>query len=97
VTQPITALFKKVDTSRKKTMDVSEEKYSAFKKVHRDFENILKLDQCRSCTCLYSDMMGLILEAIKSFRRSGDRNNLAYVEKDFEKWLKEAKELNLHG
>lgn len=78
-------------------MDVSEKKYSAFKKVHQDFESIIKLDQCRSCTCLYSDMMGSILEAIRSFRKSEDGKNLAYVEKDFEKWLREAKELNLHG
>ncbi len=77
-------------------MDVREEKYLALKKVHQDFADIRKEEQCRTCACFYVDMMGVVLEAVKAFRRSENGNELADVEKDFEKWLTEASSLDLH-
>ena len=77
-------------------MDVREEKCLVLKKVHQDFADIRKAEQCRTCACFYADMMGVVLEAVKAFRRSENGDELADVEKDFEKWLKEASNLNLH-
>lgn len=78
-------------------MNVMEQKYLAFKKIHKDFSNIMKVNRCRTCACLYLDMMGAIYEKIRSFRKTDKEDKLLYIEKDFERWLKEAAELDLHG
>jgi hypothetical protein len=82
--------------SRKRALDVREEKYLALKKVHQDFADIRKEERCRTCACFYADMMGAILEAVKTFRRNENGSELADVEKDFDNWLNEASGLDLH-
>ena len=77
-------------------MNVKEEKYSTLKKVHEDFSEIRKEKLCRTCACFYADMMGVVLEAVKAFRKSENGKVLASVENDFETWLKEASGLELH-
>ena len=77
-------------------MDIKEEKYSALKKVHEDFAEIRKEKLCRTCACFYADMMGVILDAVKTFRKSQNGKVLADVENDFDGWLKEASGLELH-
>lgn len=77
-------------------MDIREERYRALKKVHKDFANIINLDRCRTCACFYADMMASILEAVKTYRNKENSNRLANVEKDFDLWLREAADMDLH-
>lgn len=77
-------------------MNIREEKYLALKKVHEDFSEIRKEKLCRTCACFYADVMGVILESVKAFRKSENGKVLAGVEKDFDNWLKEATSLELH-
>lgn len=78
-------------------MDISQERVATIRRVHRAFSKIMKLEQCRTCSCFYADMMGQILEVVRTARNTGDGKALAPIENDFQQWLEEAKELDLHG
>ena len=78
-------------------MDITQERVAAIRRVHRAFSKIMKLEQCRTCSCFYADMMGQILEVVKSTQNTGDGKALVGIKNDLQKWLEEAKELDLHG
>lgn len=73
------------------------QKLSAFKKIHEDFKEILKYEKCRTCSCFYGDVLNSIYEKIKRFRAIESDHRLVEIENDFERWIKEADFLNMHG
>lgn len=72
-------------------------KLDAVREIHAAFEAVLKNDKCRSCACLYRDVLGDVAEKIRAFGESENDNRLAPIEKDFDRWIKEADVLNMHG
>lgn len=72
-------------------------KLDAVMEIHAAFEAVLKNDKCRSCACLYRDVLGDVSEKIRAFGESENDNRLVPVQKDFERWIKEADVLNMHG
>ena len=75
----------------------NEQKIKAIKTIHAEFQDILKHEKCRTCSCFYGDVLAGIYEKIKSFRKIESDHSLADIENDFERWIKEANFLNMHG
>lgn len=73
------------------------QKIIAAKEIHAEFERILKHEKCRTCSCLYGDVLNGIREKIKVFNKSDPDQDLARIERDFERWMKEADALKMHG
>jgi len=75
----------------------NEQKIKAIKTIHAEFQDILKHEKCRTCSCFYGDVLTGIYEKIKRFRKIESDHSLADIENDFERWIKEADFLNMHG
>jgi len=75
----------------------NEQKIKAVKTIHAEFQDILKHEKCRTCSCFYGDVLTSIYEKIKKFRKIESDHSLADIENDFERWIKEANFLNMHG
>ena len=75
----------------------NEQKIKAIKTIHAEFQDILKHEKCRSCSCFYGDVLNSTFEKIKRFRTTIADYTLTKIEKDFEHWIKEAGLLKLHG
>jgi len=75
----------------------NEQKIKAIKTIHAEFQDILKHEKCRTCSCFYGDVLTSIYEKIKRFRKIESDHSLADIENDFEQWIKEANFLNMHG
>jgi len=75
----------------------NEQKIKAIKTIHAEFQDILKHEKCRTCSCFYGDVLTGIYEKIKRFRKIESDHSLADIENDFERWIKEANFLNMHG
>jgi hypothetical protein len=73
------------------------QKINVVKAIHTEFENILKHEKCRTCSCLYGEVLNGILEKIKAFNKNRSNQKLARIESDFERWMKEADVLKMHG
>lgn len=76
---------------------INNQKIKAFKNIHADLKDILKQERCRSCACLFGDVLVGVCEKIKRFRKAGSDHSLAEIENDFERWIKEATFLKMHG
>jgi hypothetical protein len=76
---------------------VNETKINALQKIHAEFEDILKHAKCRSCSCFYADVLNSILAKIKTYRKGETDPRLAVIENDFERWVKDADLLKMHG
>jgi hypothetical protein len=76
---------------------VIETKIDAFQKIHAEFKDILKHEKCRTCSCLHADVLNIILEKIKTFRKSESDRRLVVIENDFERWANDADILKMHG
>ena len=75
----------------------NETKINAFQKIHAEFEDILKHEKCRSCSCFYADVLNSILVKLKIFRDGESDHRLAAIENDLERWVKDADLLKMHG
>ena len=75
----------------------NEQKIKAIKTIHAEFQYILMHEKCRTCSCFYGDVLTGIYEKIKRFRKIESDHSLAEIENDFERWIKEADFLNMHG
>jgi hypothetical protein len=73
------------------------QKIRAVKEIHAEFIKILKHEKCRSCSCLYGDVLSSVFEKIKKFRKSESDYSLVEIENDFERWTREADLLKMHG
>ena len=73
------------------------QKIKVVKGIHAEFEDILKHEKCRTCACLYADVLNNILAKIKKFRKTETAQDLVRIENDFERWIKEAAFLKMHG
>ena len=73
------------------------QKITAFKRIHTDFKEILKHENCRTCSCFYGDVLSSIYEKIRGFRKIESDQRLVEIENDFERWIKEADFLKVHG
>ena len=76
---------------------VNETKINAFEKIHAELEDVLKHEKCRTCSCFHADVLNIILAKIKAFRKSNPDLRLIGIETDFERWVKEADFLKMHG
>ena len=76
---------------------LNAQKIMAFKKIHADFQDIMKHEKCRTCSCFYGDVLNSIYDKIKKFREIESDHNLVEIGNDFECWLKEADPLKAHG
>jgi hypothetical protein len=75
----------------------SEIKINAFQKIHAEFKDILSHGKCRSCSCFYADVLNSILVKLKTYRKDESDHRLITIEKDFERWVKDADDLKMHG
>ena len=78
----------------------SARKLTAIKKIHNDFKAILKHEKCRTCACFYGDVLNGVYERIKKFRKSEPTESdqrLVQIENDFERWIRDAAFLKMHG
>jgi len=75
----------------------NEQKIKAIQTIHAEFQDILKHEKCRTCSCFYGDVLTSIYEKIKRFRKIESDHSLADIENDFERWIQEANFLNMHG
>ena len=75
----------------------SEAKINAFQQIHAEFKDILQHEKCRSCSCIYTDVLNTILAKLKAYRTGEADHRLAAIENDFERWAKEADILKMHG
>ena len=76
---------------------VIETKINAFQKIHAEFKDILTHEKCRTCSCLHADVLNILLEKIKTFRKSEPDYRLLVIENDFERWANDADMLKMHG
>jgi hypothetical protein len=76
---------------------LNAQKILAFKKIHADFQTIMKHEKCRTCACFYGDVLTGVYEKIRRFRETDPERSVAWIEKDFERWLREADALKTHG
>ncbi len=76
---------------------VIETKINAFQKIHAEFKDILKHEKCRTCSCLHADVLNILLEKIRTFRKSEADRRLVVIENDFERWANDADMLKMHG
>ena len=74
-----------------------EKKVRAVKLIHAELSDILKKDKCRLCSCFYADVLNSTLDKIRIFRKAISDRGLAAIENDFERWIKDADFLNMHG
>ena len=81
----------------KMTPSRNAQKILAFQRIHKDFRAILKHEKCRTCSCFYGHVLSSIYEKIKRFRTTESDHRLVEIETDFERWIKEAAFLNMHG
>ena len=72
-------------------------KIKVVKGIHAEFKDILKNEKCRTCSCFYADVLNNILVKIKKFRKTEAAQDLARIENDFERWIKEAAFLKMHA
>lgn len=78
-------------------MSILEEKITAIEKVHHEFAEIMKLERCRTCSCLHKDILAAILENIRdTSTKIKDDGRLAAFGKDFAKWIEDANSVDLH-
>ena len=75
----------------------NDQKIRAIKTIHAEFQDILKHDKCRTCSCFYGDMLTRIYEKLKGVRKIESDHQIMEMENDFRNWIKEADFLNLHG
>ena len=76
---------------------ILDEKITAIEKVQREFSKIMQLERCRTCSCLYTDMMASILDTIQDINSSMENDNrLTAARKDFSKWIEDASNTDLH-
>ncbi len=75
---------------------ILDEKITAIEKVHREFSKIMQLERCRTCSCLYTDMMASILDTIRDISSMENDNRLTAARKDFSKWIEDAGNTDLH-
>jgi len=75
----------------------SARKLAAIKKIHTDFKAILKHEKCRTCSCFYGDVLNGVYERINKFRKTESDQRLVQIENDFERWIREAAFLKMHG
>ena len=75
----------------------NEQKIKAIKTIHAEFQDILKYEKCRTCSCFYGDVLTGIYEKIKRFRKTETDHSLAEIENDFRHWIKDADFLGMHG
>jgi hypothetical protein len=76
---------------------LNAQKIMAFKKIHADFNDIMKHEKCRTCSCFYGDVLNSVYERIRRFREIEPDRSLAIIEHDLEHWLREADLLKTHG
>lgn len=76
---------------------LNAQKIMAFKKIHADFQDIMKHEKCRTCACFYGDVLNRVYEKIKRFREIEPDRSVARIEKDFEHWIREADAPKTHG
>ena len=76
---------------------INHQKIKAFKTLHAELEDILKHEKCRSCSCLFGDVLSGVCEKMKRFRNAESDHSLVEIENDFERWIKEAAFLKMHG
>ena len=74
-----------------------EQKIDAFRKIHGDFKEIMKKERCRTCSCFYSDVLGLVYEKIRRFQEINSDLTVKKIRNDFENWLKASGSFNMHG
>lgn len=78
-------------------MNILDEKIMAIEKVHREFVNIMQHERCRTCSCLYADMMASIMDTIRDVSNSiKDNSRLTDAGRDFSKWIEVAGNIDLH-
>jgi len=73
------------------------QKIAAIKKIHAEFEDILKHEKCRSCSCFHGDILNSLFEKISRFRKAESDDSLVKIQDDFARWIKEADFLKMHG
>jgi hypothetical protein len=74
-----------------------ETQINAFQKIHAEFKDILQKEKCRSCACLYMDVLNNILGKLKTYRQCERDHRLVAIESDFERWAQDADYLKMHG
>ena len=47
---------------------LKKQKIAAFQKIHGDFNEIMKKERCRTCSCFYSDVLSPVYEKIRRFQ-----------------------------
>jgi len=78
-------------------MNVLDEKISAIEKVHQAFAGIMQHERCRTCSCLHTDTMTTILDAIQEVEGSENvDDSLAAAKRDFSQWIEDAGKVDLH-
>jgi hypothetical protein len=78
-------------------MNLLDEKIKAINKVHREFVKIMQYERCRTCSCLYADIMASILDTIRDVGRSKkDGSRLITASRDFSKWIEDMGSFALH-
>lgn len=75
---------------------VNETAIHAFEKIHAELNDILNQEKCRSCSCLYADVLNRVLDKIRIFRNRDSDQRLVTIENDFERWVKDAECLEMH-
>ena len=75
----------------------NEQKIKAIKNIHAEFKDILQHEKCRTCSCFYGDVLNSTFEKIRKFRKTKPDNSLIKIENDFERWIREADLLKMHG
>jgi hypothetical protein len=78
-------------------MKILDEKIAVIENVHHEFSKIMKLERCRTCACLHTDMLAKILDTILDIKSSlKDDRRLTPVETDFSRWIENAEDVDLH-
>jgi hypothetical protein len=78
-------------------MNFLDEKIKVINKVHGEFLKIMQHERCRTCSCLYKDIMTSILDTIQDISRSiKDDSKLITASRDFSKWIEDMGSIDLH-
>jgi len=80
-----------------KIISVNKQKLSAFQKIHSDVKKIMAHEKCRTCSCLYNDVLASVSDKISCFFADEFRDQIEIMRKDFETWVKDAALLQTHG
>ncbi len=75
----------------------TEQQVRAVKKIHAQLRDILKNEKCRSCSCFFTDVLNSTLDKIRIFRKATSDKGLDAIANDFERWIKDADFLKMHG